>query len=333
MPLLEIKDLSVRFTRREGAPVDAVQRVSFSLEAGRTLGIVGESGSGKSQTVMALLGLLAGNGQVSGEALYRGNNLLAMSEAALNRIRGDRIGMIFQDPMTSLNPFLTIERQMTETLQLHRKMSRREARRRAIEALESVRIPDAARRIGMYPHEFSGGMRQRVMIAMALLSEPEILIADEPTTALDVTVQAQIIELLRELNRERGTAIILITHDMGVVAGLCDDVMVMYAGQTVEQASAATLFAAPTHPYTRGLLNALPRLTDDNDDERPLQTIPGNPPLPGEASAGCAFAPRCTYCSDACRESRPVLVATANDPRARRACHRPAADILEAQHV
>ncbi|MEX3759934.1 ABC transporter ATP-binding protein [Paraburkholderia phenoliruptrix] len=333
MPLLEVKDLSVRFTRREGAPVDAVQRVSFSLEAGRTLGIVGESGSGKSQTVMALLGLLAGNGQVSGEALYRGDNLLAMNEAALNRIRGDRIGMIFQDPMTSLNPFLTIERQMTETLQLHRKMSRREARRRAIEALESVRIPDAARRIGMYPHEFSGGMRQRVMIAMALLSEPEILIADEPTTALDVTVQAQIIELLRELNRERGTAIILITHDMGVVAGLCDDVMVMYAGQTVEQASAATLFAAPTHPYTRGLLNALPRLTDDSDDERPLQTIPGNPPLPGETGAGCAFAPRCTYCSDACRESRPVLVATANDPRARRACHRPAADILEAQHV
>ncbi|CAH2799173.1 MAG: Oligopeptide ABC transporter, ATP-binding protein OppD (TC 3.A.1.5.1) [uncultured Paraburkholderia sp.] len=281
---------------------------------------------------MALLGLLAGNGQVSGEALYRGDNLLAMNEAALNRIRGDRIGMVFQDPMTSLNPFLTIERQMTETLQLHRKMSRREARRRVIEALESVRIPDAARRIGMYPHEFSGGMRQRGMIAMALLSEPEILIADEPTTALDVTVQAQIIELLRELNRERGIAIILITHDMGVVAGLCDDVMVMYAGQTVEQASAATLFAAPTHPYTRGQLNALPRLTDDSDDERPLQTIPGNPPLPGEAGAGCAFAPRCTYCSDACCESRPVLVATANDPQARRACHRPAAEILEAQH-
>lgn len=281
MPLLEVKDLSVRFTRREGAPVDAVQGVSFSLEAGRTLGIVGESGSGKSQTVMALLGLLAGNGKVSGSATYRGENLLTMNEASLNKIRGDRIGMIFQDPMTSLNPFLTIERQMTETLQLHRKMSRREARRRAIETLESVRIPDAARRIGMYPHEFSGGMRQRVMIAMALLSEPEILIADEPTTALDVTVQAQIIELLRELNRERGTAIILITHDMGVVAGLCDDVMVMYAGQTVEQASAAALFAAPTHPYTLGLLNALPRLTDD-DDDRPLQTIPGNPPLPGE---------------------------------------------------
>jgi oligopeptide transport system ATP-binding protein len=332
MPLLEVKDLSVRFTRREGAPVDAVQGVSFSLEAGRTLGIVGESGSGKSQTVMALLGLLAGNGKVSGVATYRGENLLTMNEAALNRIRGDRIGMIFQDPMTSLNPFLTIERQMTETLQLHRKMSRREARRRAIETLETVRIPDAARRINMYPHEFSGGMRQRVMIAMALLSEPEILIADEPTTALDVTVQAQIIELLRELNRERGTAIILITHDMGVVAGLCDDVMVMYAGQTVEQASAAALFAAPTHPYTLGLLNALPRLTDD-DDDRPLQTIPGNPPLPGEVGVGCAFAPRCAHCSDRCRESHPSLSAAEGYPDALRACHRPVGEILEAQHV
>jgi oligopeptide transport system ATP-binding protein len=233
--------------------------------------------------------------------------------------------------MTSLNPFLTIERQMTETLQLHRGMSRREARRRAIETLETVRIPDAARRINMYPHEFSGGMRQRVMIAMALLSEPEILIADEPTTALDVTVQAQIIELLRELNRERGTAIILITHDMGVVAGLCDDVMVMYAGQTVEQANAATLFAAPTHPYTIGLLNALPRLTDD--DDRPLQTIPGNPPLPGEAGEGCAFAPRCTYCSDRCRESRPALTASPIAAGALRACHRPVRDIMEVQHV
>ncbi|WP_144140531.1 ABC transporter ATP-binding protein [Paraburkholderia sp. BCC1884] len=332
MPLLEVKDLSVRFTRREGAPVDAVQGVSFSLEAGRTLGIVGESGSGKSQTVMALLGLLAGNGKVSGSATYRGENLLTMNEAALNKIRGDRIGMIFQDPMTSLNPFLTIERQMTETLQLHRKMSRREARRRAVETLEAVRIPDAARRITMYPHEFSGGMRQRVMIAMALLSEPEILIADEPTTALDVTVQAQIIELLRELNRERGTAIILITHDMGVVAGLCDDVMVMYAGQTVEQASATALFAAPTHPYTLGLLNALPRLSDD-DDDRPLQTIPGNPPLPGEVGAGCAFAPRCAFSDERCRESRPALVAEQDDPDALRACFRPVGAILEAQHV
>ncbi|OYD74472.1 UNVERIFIED_ORG: oligopeptide transport system ATP-binding protein [Burkholderia sp. CF145] len=325
--LLEVKDLSVRFARRDGAPVDAVQRVSFSLDKGKTLGIVGESGSGKSQTVMALLGLLAKNGKVSGEALYNGTNLLTMNEATLNRIRGDRIGMIFQDPMTSLNPFLTIERQMTETLQLHRKLSRREAKQRAIETLERVRIPDAARRIGMYPHEFSGGMRQRVMIAMALLSEPEILIADEPTTALDVTVQAQIIELLRELNRERGTAIILITHDMGVVAGLCDDVMVMYAGQTVEQAPAQQLFAAPTHPYTIGLLNALPRLTDD--DDQPLQTIPGNPPLPGMATQGCAFAPRCTYAEERCRATRPALEPIEGEVHALRACHRPVQAIAE----
>jgi oligopeptide transport system ATP-binding protein len=325
--LLEVKDLSMRFARRDGAPVDAVQRVSFSLDKGKTLGIVGESGSGKSQTVMALLGLLAKNGKVSGEALYNGTNLLTMNEATLNRIRGDRIGMIFQDPMTSLNPFLTIERQMTETLQLHRKLSRREAKQRAIETLERVRIPDAARRIGMYPHEFSGGMRQRVMIAMALLSEPEILIADEPTTALDVTVQAQIIELLRELNRERGTAIILITHDMGVVAGLCDDVMVMYAGQTVEQAPAQQLFAAPTHPYTIGLLNALPRLTDD--DDQPLQTIPGNPPLPGMATQGCAFAPRCTYAEERCRATRPALEPIEGEVHALRACHRPVQAIAE----
>jgi oligopeptide transport system ATP-binding protein len=322
MALLEVSKLGVRFARHDGGPVDAVQDVSFALESGRTLGIVGESGSGKSQTVMALLGLIAPNGTVTGEASYCGENLLHMRTRELNRIRGERIAMIFQDPMTSLNPFLTIERQMTETLQLHRQMSRRAARMRAIEALESVRIPDAARRIGMYPHEFSGGMRQRVMIAMALLCEPDILIADEPTTALDVTVQAQIIELLRELNRERGTAIILITHDMGVVAGLCDDVMVMYAGRTVEQASARALFAAPRHPYTVGLLNALPRLTDASD--APLRTIPGNPPLPGMAGAGCAFAPRCAYALDLCRRERPILKEFEGGVRA---CHKPASEI------
>ncbi|CAB3752292.1 ABC transporter ATP-binding protein [Paraburkholderia solisilvae] len=322
MALLEVKNLSVRFARHDGAPVDAVQGVSFSLDSGRTLGIVGESGSGKSQSVMALLGLIASNGTVSGEASYRGQDLLKLNARELNRIRGDRIAMIFQDPMTSLNPFLTIERQMTEALQLHRQMSRREARRRAIDVLDSVRIPDAARRIGMYPHEFSGGMRQRVMIAMALLCEPDILIADEPTTALDVTVQAQIIELLRELNRERGTAIILITHDMGVVAGLCDDVMVMYAGRTVEHASARTLFAAPSHPYTAGLLHALPRLTDEGD--APLRTIAGNPPLPGMAGAGCAFAPRCPYAGDVCRVERPALQVFEGGARA---CHKSPAEI------
>ncbi|KGW01503.1 ABC transporter ATP-binding protein [Burkholderia pseudomallei] len=324
MALLEVKDLGVRFTRREGEPVDAVSGVSFSLEAGRTLGIVGESGSGKSQTVMALLGLLAGNGSTSGEALFDGENLLRMNTRQLNAVRGDRIGMIFQDPMTSLNPFLTIERQMTESLQLHRKMSRKHALKRAIDALEAVRIPDAARRIRMYPHEFSGGMRQRVMIAMVLLLEPEILIADEPTTALDVTVQAQIIELLRELNRERGTSIVLITHDMGVVAGLADDVMVMYAGRTVEYASADAIFSAPSHPYTIGLLNALPRL--DAPDDAPLVAIPGNPPLPGQGLLGCAFAKRCAHASERCGVERPDLIAY-SDAGAVRACHRPIAEI------
>ncbi|CAB3748765.1 ABC transporter ATP-binding protein [Paraburkholderia humisilvae] len=322
MALLEVKNLRVRFARHDGAPVDAVQDVSFSLDSGRTLGIVGESGSGKSQTVMALLGLIASNGTVSGEAAYRGKNLLKLNTRELNRIRGNRIAMIFQDPMTSLNPFLTIERQMTEALQLHRKISRRAARHLAIEALDSVRIPDAARRLDMYPHEFSGGMRQRVMIAMALLCEPDILIADEPTTALDVTVQAQIIELLRDLNRERGTAIILITHDMGVVAGLCDDVMVMYGGRTVEHASAPSLFAAPGHPYTIGLLNALPRLTDEGD--APLRTIPGHPPLPGMIGDGCAFAPRCPHAGEVCRAERPILRAFEGGSRA---CHKTAAEI------
>ncbi|HEY4352722.1 MAG TPA: oligopeptide/dipeptide ABC transporter ATP-binding protein [Paraburkholderia sp.] len=322
MALLEVRNLGVRFARHGGAPVDAVQDVSFSLDSGRTIGIVGESGSGKSQTVMALLGLSASNGAVSGETSFRGLDLLKLNSRDLNRIRGDRIAMIFQDPMTSLNPFLTIERQMTEALQLHRQMPRRRARGLAIEALERVRIADAARRIGMYPHEFSGGMRHRVMIAMALLCEPDILIADEPTTALDVTVQEQIIELLRELNRERGTAIILITHDMGVVAGLCDDVMVMYAGRTVEHASARALFATPSHPYTVGLLNALPRLTDEGD--APLRTIPGNPPLPGMAGAGCAFAPRCPHAGDVCRAGRPALLTF---ERGSRACHKTAAEI------
>ncbi len=319
MALLEVENLGVRFTRRDGPYVDVVQDVSFALDAGGTLGIVGESGSGKSQTVMALLGLLASNGQASGHVRLRGEDLLALKPAALNRIRGDRIAMIFQDPMTSLNPFLTIERQMTEALQQHRGVTRREARKRAIEALERVRISDAARRIGRYPHEFSGGMRQRVLIAAALMMEPDVLIADEPTTALDVTVQAQILALLREMNRERGTAILLITHDMGVVAELCDDVMVMYAGRAVEKARAETLFARPRHPYTAGLLGALPRL--DAPVGATLSTIPGNPPMAGARTAGCAFAPRCAYAFERCHIQAPVLQAEGTRSRA---CHLPA---------
>jgi oligopeptide transport system ATP-binding protein len=310
MALLEVQHLSVRFERRDGPPTTVVHDVSFALEAGGTLGIVGESGSGKSQTVMGLLGLLASNGRATGHARLRGENLLDMKPQALNRIRGDRIAMIFQDPMTSLNPFLTVERQMTEALELHRKVTRRVARQRAIEALERVRIPDAARRIAMYPHEFSGGMRQRVLIAAALMMEPDVLIADEPTTALDVTVQAQIMALLREMNRERGTAILLITHDMGVVAELCDDVMVMYAGRAVEKASACDLFARPLHPYSEGLLAALPRL--DASGGATLRTIPGAPPTPGSSSAGCAFAPRCPAALERCRTHSPLLESIGN---------------------
>lgn len=318
MALLEVRDLRVTFERRDELPVTVVDGVSFDLDAGGTLGIVGESGSGKSQTVMAVLGLLAGNGRASGEARYRGENLLTMKRAALNRVRGSSIGIVFQDPMTSLNPFLTIERQMTETLECHGGVSRREAKRRAIEALERVRIPDAARRIGMYPHEFSGGMRQRVLIAATLMMEPDILIADEPTTALDVTVQAQIIALLRELNEERGTAIVLITHDMGVVAELCDTAMVMYAGRTVEHAPVRELFARPLHPYTGGLLGALPRL--DTPADQPLQTIPGNPPMAGKTGLGCAFAPRCAEALVRCHGVPPPL---SRHGTRTRACHLP----------
>jgi oligopeptide transport system ATP-binding protein len=245
---------------------------------------------------------LAKNGQTSGEALYQGKNLLTMSARELNGIRGDRLAMIFQDPMTSLNPYLTIERQMTEVLELHKGMTRRAARTRAIELLEAVRIPDAARRVSMYPHEFSGGMRQRVMIAMALLCEPEVLIADEPTTALDVTVQAQILCLLKDLQRDFGTAIVLITHDLGVVAGLCDRVMVMYGGRVMEHASAEQIFYHPTHPYTIGLLGALPRL--DHDDAA-LTSIPGNPPNLARMPSGCPFAERCSHAEAQCTQ-KPV---------------------------
>ncbi|MCX7265813.1 MAG: ATP-binding cassette domain-containing protein [Burkholderiales bacterium] len=323
MALLEVRNLNVQFKTLDGV-VTAVNGLSFDLERGQTLGIVGESGSGKSQTVLAMMGLLASNGSATGQALLEGQDLLRLPPKALNSIRGNRVAMIFQDPMTSLNPYLTVERQMTEVLELHKGMTRRQARVRAVQALDAVKIPDAARRLAMYPHEFSGGMRQRVMIAMALLCEPDVLIADEPTTALDVTVQAQILALLRELQREHGTAIVMITHDLGVVAGLCDQVMVLYGGRVMEQASAESIFYQPTHPYTVGLLGALPRIGNDNPS---LLAIPGAPPDMARLPSGCPFNERCQWREPQCVSQRPALTALPEKPDVWRACHKSAAQI------
>ncbi len=326
IPLLQVNNLGVQFTTNDGL-VYAVNGLNFELDRGQTLGIVGESGSGKSQSVLAMMGLLAKNGRASGQVLYRGQDVLTMPEADLNRIRGNRMSMIFQDPMTSLNPYLTVERQMTEVLELHKNMTRKQAKVRAIELLEAVKIPDAARRVSMYPHEFSGGMRQRVMIAMALLCEPEVLVADEPTTALDVTVQAQILTLLRDLQRDFGTAIVMITHDLGVVAGICDKVMVMYGGRVMEYAPAQHMFYHPTHPYTIGLLGALPRLDADAAE---LVSIPGNPPNMNDLPKGCPFTARCAHAMPRCAEALPSLVPQPGQPDVMRACHRPLAEVLAA---
>jgi peptide/nickel transport system ATP-binding protein len=289
--------------------VSAVNGISFALEKGQTFGIVGESGSGKSQTMLALMGLLAGNGRAGGHAWFQGEDLLALPAQRLNKIRGNRIAMIFQDPMTALNPYLTVERQMTEVLELHKGLSRKSARQLAIQTLESVSIPDAARRITMYPHEFSGGMRQRIMIAMALLCQPDLLIADEPTTALDVTVQAQILDLIRDLQKEFNSAVIIITHDLGVVAELADDILVMYAGRGVEYGTAEHIFNEPEHPYTWGLLGSMPRL--DRDRTERLLPIKGTPPSLINVPQGCAFNPRCRFESNTgglAQRERPDLV-------------------------
>ena len=323
MALIEVRDLGVQFQTGDGLVV-AVNGINFSLDCGQTLGIVGESGSGKSQSVLAMMGLLARNGRASGQALYAGDDLLTMKPAQLNRIRGNRVAMIFQDPMTSLNPYLTVERQMTEVLQFHKGMDRRSARARSVELLDAVKIPDAARRIGTYPHEFSGGMRQRVMIAMALLCEPEVLIADEPTTALDVTVQAQILGLLRDLQRDFGTAIVLITHDLGVVAGLCDQVLVLYGGRVMEQGSASDIFYHPSHPYSVGLLGAIPRLDQDDGS---LVAIPGVPPNMARLPKGCPFSERCGLADAHCVDTMPVLGPSGHRAGVLRACHRSASQV------
>ncbi|AFI90321.1 ABC transporter ATP-binding protein [Pectobacterium parmentieri] len=300
--LLHVQDLRVTFKTQDG-DVTAVNDLNFTLNAGETLGIVGESGSGKSQTAFALMGLLARNGRIGGSARFRGKEILNLPENQLNKLRAEEISMIFQDPMTSLNPYMRVGEQLMEVLMLHKRLSKSEAFEESVKMLDAVKMPEARKRMKMYPHEFSGGMRQRVMIAMALLCRPKLLIADEPTTALDVTVQAQIMTLLNDLKREFNTAIIMITHDLGVVAGICDKVLVMYAGRTMEYGVARDVFYHPSHPYSVGLLNAVPRL--DAEDEV-LATIPGNPPNLLRLPKGCPFQPRCPYSMDVCH-STPAL--------------------------
>jgi oligopeptide transport system ATP-binding protein len=306
MALLEVTGLNVAFDTPEGV-VQAVDGMDFRLEEGETLAIVGESGSGKSQLVLAMMGLLAENGRASGQALFRGHDLMQMGPKELGGVRGRHIAMIFQDPMTSLNPYLTIEKQMVEVVMHHQGLSRDEARAHAVEMLRAVRIPDPEERIRQYPHEYSGGMRQRVMIAIGLLCEPDLLIADEPTTALDVTVQAQITELVSQLRRETRMAIILITHDLAAVAEISDRIIVMYAGELVETGNVEDIFYRPQHPYTRGLLASVPRLDRVSDDE--LQAIPGNPPNLQSLPVGCRFRERCSQAVDACRQRPPLWVA------------------------
>lgn len=292
MPILDVQNLTTRFHTRNGI-VHAVENVSFSLEQGETLGIVGESGSGKSVTCYSMLGLIPQPpGKIhSGSAIYEGTDLLQASEKTLRTIRGKKISMIFQDPMTCLNPSMRIATQLIEPLTLHEGIKGPEALKRAITALEEVGIPDAEKRIQSYPHEFSGGMRQRVMIAMALITRPDILIADEPTTALDVTVQKQVLDLIKDRQEKLGTAVILVTHDLGVVSQACDKVNVMYAGRVVESASADELFANPRHAYTRALLKSIPAMHDKGDT---LYTIPGLPPNLTAPPNSCSFAPRNT---------------------------------------
>ena len=304
-PLLSVENLSVQFSTSRG-PVYAVNGISFDIAPGETLGLVGESGCGKSVTSLALLGILARNGRVtSGRALFGGSDLLALRDSELRRIRGSEIAMIFQDPMTSLNPVLTIGRQIREVLETHFAMRKDAATRRAAELLEQVGIPSADQRHKDYPHQFSGGMRQRAMIAMALACEPKLLIADEPTTALDVTIQAQILDLLRKLVAERNTALILITHDLGVVAGMCERVHVMYGGLIMEAGSADQLFARPRHPYTLGLLQSVPRL--DATRRAKLTPIEGQPRDMLTAPRACPFQPRCRYEVEQSRLEVPPL--------------------------
>ena len=317
--LLDVRNLATYFFTQDGV-VKAVDDISYDLEEGEVLGVVGESGCGKSVHALSIMRLVPTppGRTVAGEVLFEGENLLSMDDAEMRHIRGNRIAMVFQEPMTSLNPVLTIGRQLTETLELHQGMTSQQARTRAAELLQTVGIPDAAQRLSDYPHQFSGGMRQRVMIAMALSCNPRLIIADEPTTALDVTIQAQILELMQELARDFGTAMIIITHNLGVVARYADNVNVMYAGRIIETGSAEEIYHNPKHPYTLALLNSVPRL--DASERIRLDAIEGLPPDLVNLPPGCSFAPRCKYVVEQCLDEAPTLVEAAHGHNA--ACWR-----------
>ncbi len=308
--LLEVKDLATYFFTQDGV-VKAVDGISYDVEEGEVLGIVGESGCGKSVSALSIMRLVASppGRTIRGEVLFEGEDLLSLDDAEMRHIRGNRMAMVFQEPMTSLNPVLTIGRQLTETVELHLGMSKSEARERAAELLRMIGIPDAERRLKDYPHQFSGGMRQRVMIAMALSCNPRLIIADEPTTALDVTIQAQILELMRDLSKEFGTALIIITHNLGVVARYAQRVVVMYAGKIIETGLAVQIYHDPKHPYTLGLLNSVPRL--DEQERTRLEAIEGLPPDLIDLPEGCAFAPRCRFANERCLNEAPTLVEAA----------------------
>ena len=330
LPLLEVEDLTVRFTTRDGQ-VTVLDEVSFTLQPGERISFVGESGCGKSMTALAVMGLLPAMGQVCGGAIrFKGEDLTTVDEARMRQIRGNEISMIFQEPMTSLNPLFTIGRQIAEVLQLHRGLDRAAARARAVELLEAVRIPNAAARVNDYPHQLSGGQRQRVMIAIALACEPEILIADEPTTALDVTVQAEIFALLRDLGSKLQTAIILITHDMGAVAQMAERMLVMYAGRRVEEGRVADIVKAPAHPYTHGLISCVPHISSGAARLGRLPEIAGIvPPITSFGQDTCLFAPRCSHAAPDCKSSKPQQMSVAGQPGHSVTCRYPHAEVTD----